>query len=304
FRSVLRTQLTTTRRCEVRAAFAEICLETECVCRNRTEICFRPDRRRIFGNLYFTKTMTNHANSEEFIRNFIEIYYRHPALWKIKSRSYSDRKLKEAGYNELIELYKTVDSSANAETVKKKINNLRSAFRKEHKKVKRSTSSNVYKPTLWYYDLLMFTVGQREAREEQSDEDSDFGDGINTQIEEDVVAEAVYSPTEFTLTLPTTPSSRPASRISEAPIVNRVKKQKVDTKNKEDMLYKIITKLDNEEDEFDVTGKHIGNKLRHLSRDQRIHAEKIIMDVLYEAELGTLNRGSKLQVNQERINLA
>lgn len=65
------------------------------------------------------------------------------------------------------------------------------------------------------------------------------------------------------------------------------------------MLQKITTQLDEKEDEFDVTGKHIGNKLRNVTRDQMIFAERIIMDVLYEAQLGTLNRSSKLQVNQE-----
>ncbi|KAG5896356.1 hypothetical protein JTB14_005834 [Gonioctena quinquepunctata] len=251
--------------------------------------------------------MTNQANSEEFIRNFIEIYHRHPALWKIKSRSYTDRKSKESGHNELVELYKKIDSFANVETVKKKINNLRSAFRKELKKVKKSTrsgasTSSVYKPTLWYYNLLFFTCDQAEAREGQSNEDSESEEINDTQDEEceDIITENVYSPEGLTSALSTTSSSRPTSRISETPTANRVKKQKLDDKKKEELLQNITTKLDEKEDEFDVTGKHIANKLRNVSRDQMIYAEKIIMDVLFQAQLGTLNRDSQLQVNQER----
>ena len=45
-----------------------------------------------------------------------------------------------------------------------------------------------------------------------------------------------------------------------------------------------------ERDRFTVLGKHIGMKLRTLTRSQRIIAEKLINEVLFEAELNNLNR--------------
>jgi hypothetical protein len=42
----------------------------------------------------------------------------------------------------------------------------------------------------------------------------------------------------------------------------------------------------------------VASKLRTLPKEQRIIAEKIINDVLYEPELGTLTRNSILIVNE------
>lgn len=118
------------------------------------------------------------SNNPEFLRKFIDIYQLHPSLWKVKDRCYTNRDLRHKGYQELIEHYKTIDPSATQETVRNKINNLRSAFRKELKKVKKSkktgsSAEDVYVPNLWYYHLLLFTADQEENRSAASTMDSD-----------------------------------------------------------------------------------------------------------------------------------
>jgi len=52
------------------------------------------------------------------------------------------------------------------------------------------------------------------------------------------------------------------------------------------------------EDMFEITGKNVASKLRILTKEQRIIAEKLINDVLYEAQLGSLTRNSRLIVNK------
>jgi hypothetical protein len=52
------------------------------------------------------------------------------------------------------------------------------------------------------------------------------------------------------------------------------------------------------EDMFNITGKNVASKLRILTKEQRIIAEKLINDVLYEAQLGTLTRNSRLILNE------
>jgi len=52
------------------------------------------------------------------------------------------------------------------------------------------------------------------------------------------------------------------------------------------------------EDMFEITEKNVASKLRILTKEQRIMAEKLINDVLYEAQLGSLTRNSKLIVNE------
>lgn len=92
-----------------------------------------------------------------FWEEFIDIYREHPCIWKVKSSDYSDRNKKAAAYDVLVRKLKEKDESARRDTVTKKINNLLSAFRKEHKKVissQRSGTSadDVYQPSLWYYE--------------------------------------------------------------------------------------------------------------------------------------------------------
>ena len=69
--------------------------------------------------------------------------------------------------------------------VKKKVDSIRASFRKELRRVRDSKRSglsadDVYKPTLWYFGLLLFTAGQDIPRrsksnleEETEDVDSD-----------------------------------------------------------------------------------------------------------------------------------
>jgi len=52
------------------------------------------------------------------------------------------------------------------------------------------------------------------------------------------------------------------------------------------------------EDMFEITGKNVASNLRILTKEQRIIAEKLINDVLYEAQLGTLTRNSRLILNE------
>jgi hypothetical protein len=48
---------------------------------------------------------------------------------------------------------------------------------------------------------------------------------------------------------------------------------------------------------FVITGRNVASKLRILTKEQRIIAEKLIKDVLYEAQLGSLTRNSRLIAN-------
>ncbi|KAL1488446.1 hypothetical protein ABEB36_014917 [Hypothenemus hampei] len=108
------------------------------------------------------------SDNTTFLTDFIELYRELPCLWKVKSKSYSNRRDKNRAYEKLVEFYKTVDADATIDTVKKKINNLRSAFRKELKKVRRSKrsgggSENVYEPTFVVLQDAHLHCGSRRA---------------------------------------------------------------------------------------------------------------------------------------------
>lgn len=105
------------------------------------------------------------TSKKDLLLAFIDGYRSLPELWDTTFVAYANRVKKAAAYDVLIEKLKPLEPAANRESVVKKINNIRSVFRKELKKVndsKRSGASEeqVYVPSLWYFSELMFLVDQ------------------------------------------------------------------------------------------------------------------------------------------------
>jgi len=101
----------------------------------------------------------------QFILEVIDVYRELPALWKVTCEDYSNRRKKDVAYNTLLEKYRERYEDATKEDVKKKLNALRTNFRKELKKVIDSETSGaggeyVYESSLWYYDAMLFLRGQ------------------------------------------------------------------------------------------------------------------------------------------------
>lgn len=109
------------------------------------------------------------STDKEFWGEFLELYKQYPCLWRVKSKEYSDKGKRNEAYDVLVDKLHEKDATATRDTVAKKINNFRSCFRKEEKKIeasKRSGASadDVYTPVLWYYDLLLFLKDQETPR--------------------------------------------------------------------------------------------------------------------------------------------
>lgn len=82
----------------------------------------------------------------------------------MKHKDYMNNLKRDATYTICLEKVKIVYPKANIKWLKKNIKNMRTAFRKELKKIQDSKGTrlgrnSIYEPTLWYFDLLMFTIG-------------------------------------------------------------------------------------------------------------------------------------------------
>lgn len=100
-----------------------------------------------------------------FIAEFIELYKSYPTLWNLKSPEYNDRDCKRDAYVKLVHKLQEIEPDCTKQDVIKKINSLRSAFRREYRKVRRMRAcGKVYNPTLWYYDLISFTVNDNRSK--------------------------------------------------------------------------------------------------------------------------------------------
>lgn len=91
-------------------------------------------------------------------------------------------------------------------------------------------------------------------------------------------------------------SGASTSRSTDTPR-SKAKRSKV---TPDDILSKVNQKLNEEkvEDDFDTIGKVVANKLRKLSADTATIAEKFILDILFEAQVGNIDRNSKLNITQ------
>ncbi|XP_066908450.1 uncharacterized protein [Halyomorpha halys] len=100
---------------------------------------------------------------KKFWKEFIELYKEQTCLWDNNSKDYSNRNARNRAYDALVAKCREKFPNAEKYFVAKKINSLRTSFRRQFRKIQESTNE-VVEPTLWYFDLLLFTLDQEELR--------------------------------------------------------------------------------------------------------------------------------------------
>ncbi|KAG8254997.1 hypothetical protein J6590_103144 [Homalodisca vitripennis] len=116
--------------------------------------------------------------SPDFLTTFIEEYRNLPCLWKVRSAEYSNKFKRDTAWEHLLQITKEKIPNADTNFVKRKVDDLRAAFRKEMRKVRDRTRSgasadDTYTPTLWYFELMKFTAEQEQPRKTKSNLDED-----------------------------------------------------------------------------------------------------------------------------------
>nr|CAI5849403.1 unnamed protein product [Callosobruchus analis] len=241
------------------------------------------------------------ANQPSFIKDFIDIYRKHNCLWQVKSPEYANKQLRSVAYDELLQLFKTVSDDATIEAVKNKINNMRSAFRKELKKVKESkrsgtSSEQVYIPTLWYYDSLLFTIQHEQYREAISScRDFQEEEENETQVENESDHE-LRNIENTNISSPQTPSSIIPSRTPTPNLRKAAKRPKKDL-----MLEKAheILNRSTPDTEFKTIGANVAWKLERMAEDQRIIAEHLINNILHYGITKKLNDNTSINLHAQ-----
>lgn len=119
----------------------------------------------------------------EFYLEFFELLREQVAIWHSKSEKYKDRKEKQKAWEKLTEKWKEVDKNATIELVKRKYHGIRSSYRRELQKIRKSErsgagSEDVYVPTLWYFENLNFLLDQETQLEGISTMDDSFEEEI------------------------------------------------------------------------------------------------------------------------------
>ena len=123
-------------------------------------------------------------NEREVLLQFIHAYRDNPALWKVKSKEYSNKIARSKGLLALQDILKELEPDCTRDAVIKKINCLRASFRREYRKIENSKKSgtspdDMYTSSLWYFEEMMFVLDQDILRESCSNLD----DTINLDAE-------------------------------------------------------------------------------------------------------------------------
>lgn len=121
------------------------------------------------------------CEEKQFFLEFIEFYQTFPALWDTFSKDYCDRKLKNDQYTILLEKYKEWDPEATQEDMKKKINTLRTNYRREVKRLSQQNKSGAgaedsTEPNLYYFKAMDFLRSCETPRRSISSINLDIND--------------------------------------------------------------------------------------------------------------------------------
>ncbi|EDV99918.1 uncharacterized protein LOC6565146 isoform X1 [Drosophila grimshawi] len=154
---------------------------------------------------------SHNVRNTTFWKDFFRLYRSMPELWLTTSKDYRNRKLKTQSYELLLKHMRTFDPSANIHMLKRKINNLRTSYRRELRKVLDNKSAlrgglDEYRPSLWYFNELEFLydleTGEAQtlieplhvAREPQQEQHAYFKQADNQDVAE--VSPGVPTPDE------------------------------------------------------------------------------------------------------------
>lgn len=99
--------------------------------------------------------------NDNLLHNFIETYEGLPVLWNPTDANYKNKIKRNAALARLLSVYGQCKPGATIADVRRKINTLRSNYRKELKRIEDSKRSgtgadDVYSPTSWVFHALKF----------------------------------------------------------------------------------------------------------------------------------------------------
>ncbi|XP_071053910.1 uncharacterized protein [Onthophagus taurus] len=238
-------------------------------------------------------------DNKQFWESFISLYKTYPCLWNVKSKEYVNKQKRNDAYEALVIKCKEICPEANVQYVRKKIDSLRAGFRRELREMRKSkrtgsSADNIYEPTLWYFDLLLFTQDNEEVRpgtsslaieESATDDDCSYSEFIS----------------EDTVQSPLTPTSTCSSQQSRP----REKNKKLTTKDSTlsqkkakflDVASTALAAVPPTTLRYEPFGKSVACDLENMEPHQRTIAQKLISDVLYFGKLKRLAENCSISI--------
>ncbi|KAL4709229.1 hypothetical protein ACJJTC_010529 [Scirpophaga incertulas] len=212
---------------------------------------------------------------------FIQLYKLHPCLWDFSSKDYKNKQKRDAAYITIIEEMNI--SGFSVTDVKNKINNLRSTYSQEIKKIQDSKKSgagldNVYISNIKWLNE-MEEVFAKNLKKQVFENVNQANNEVSESQENDFISVAVSS--QDTPTNIEVPTSTPTtSTVGKTP---RTKKRTRDIVKAISDLKKINDDANFEEEtQWDAFGKSIAMQLKTMSVENALLAQCQLQRILTE----------------------
>ncbi|XP_037963874.2 uncharacterized protein LOC119691193 [Plutella xylostella] len=237
----------------------------------------------------------------DFYTEFLQLYESYPCLWDSESSLYMRSDLKRKADQALLQKYREFDPGATIHHMKRKLDSLRHSYRREQKKVLESLkaieSPYVYKPTLWYYNLLSF-LPDHPSRRRKSDLEKSVTEPEPVFEKDDYEVdtsdfEAVmitYSASDDELASPP-PKKKKKSIKKKTSITQEDQSETIDTHV---FNYQSPAEI---EDECSAFATNMKIQMRELDVTQKYIAQKLISDIMFLGRTKQLNLKSIVLVN-------
>ncbi|KAM7345353.1 uncharacterized protein ACRADG_011694 [Cochliomyia hominivorax] len=220
----------------------------------------------------------------KFWKEFFKLYEEMPALWRVKCAAYSDRVQKAECYAKLVKKLQQIYPDADRELVVRKINNFRTSYRKEIKRLKKcKEAGKFYKSTLWYFDCLTFL-----------NEQYDF-EGLACASEEDTTEESKQNNKNSDKIPNYSKLKRGPDKRDNMDEQNLSNSSKPPPPKKSHQSYddKLQAKMDS-----DILAKSWALQYRDMANDQKLIARKLISDIIFHGCLDQLNMSHVIEFQE------
>ncbi|XP_063371395.1 uncharacterized protein LOC134659649 [Cydia amplana] len=228
----------------------------------------------------------------DVLKEFIQAYHDNPCLWDVTSELYKNKDMKQVAWGELTKILKKLDEDANVSSAKKKVDNLRSAYFREVRKVRASKlkardEKDIFHPNLWYYKLMCF-LGPSRSTQQSTSYSSGSSDPLQCDSKQDSSSDEEL--TETPATRRKASSARKKRRASITRTQTFV----------EPLQFREPKHVEPKAKEPNYFGVYVGEQLEQVSLFQRTVAEKLISEVLFLAKTENLSYESKIETPSKK----
>uniref|UniRef100_A0A1A9W1Q2 MADF domain-containing protein n=1 Tax=Glossina brevipalpis TaxID=37001 RepID=A0A1A9W1Q2_9MUSC len=242
--------------------------------------------------------------SRHWLGEFIEMYKAEECLWQPKHPDYSNNSARNTAYDKLVKKLIEVEPEPDRNMVIRKINSLRSAFRRELRKINARPN---YETRLWYYDKLAFIADHANPKRLISNAAAEFkpqkrslalgfedDDSMEYEDEQQIEANSAHSATQAEMQNETATTTITA--VANGDVVTIVKSE--DHKPQLNEHQQDITQAQNGHETATLHHHHHHHQQQHHHQELHTQTQPQHTTAVKVLEITSLDSNSQREIQQ------